>query len=145
MIKNAKKENIGPCTYDFRLNELFQHSKIELVDIQKNRIPNIKKLKLPYIIKPGEFVLASTIEELDTPIDLMSIYSMKSSAFRIGLNILCGLNDPKYKGSAIFGIQNISNNKIKLFKGMELLQIAFIDLKGDATPIQTQYMGGQVL
>ncbi|MBR9691240.1 hypothetical protein GOV06_00470 [Candidatus Woesearchaeota archaeon] len=145
MIEDYKKKNIGPCTYDFRLGEIFKHAKIELVDLSKNKLPKLVKLKLPYILKPGEFVLARTIEKFDTPLDLMSIYSMRSTAFRIGLNILCGLNDPGYKGNAVFGVQNISNHKIKLYKGMELLQTAFIDLKGDAIPIQTKYMEGKVL
>ena len=75
----------------------------------------------------------------------MSIYKVKSSAFRIGLNIICGLNDPGYKGKAVFGIQNISQNKIKITKNMKLLQTAFIDLKGNSIPIQTKYMEGNLI
>ena len=145
MLKNLKKENIGPCSYDFRLGELFRHTEMELVDLSENQVPEIETLQLPYIITPGEYVLATTIEEFDTPLDLMSIYAMKSTAFRIGLNVLCGLNDPGYQGPAVFGIQNISNNRIKLHYGMSLLQTAFVDLKGDPIPIQTHYMGGKIL
>ncbi|MGM5487986.1 MAG: dCTP deaminase [Nanobdellota archaeon] len=145
MIRNFKKENIGPCTYDFRLNKIYQHTGMDVVDLSKNQVPEIRELALPYIIAPGEFILASTMEEFDTPLDLMSIYSMKSTAFRIGLNILCGLNDPGYKGAAVFGIQNISNNRIKLYQGMELLQTAFVELKGNPIPIETRYMGGRIL
>lgn len=146
MIKNFKKENIGPCTYNFRLGQIFKHKKMDFtIEVEKNKMPELIELKLPYILRPGEYVIGKTIEEFDTPIDLMSIYSLRSINIRIGLNIVCGLNDPGYKGNAIFGIQNISQNKIKIFEGMELLQTAFIDLKGNAIPIQTRYMGGKIL
>ena len=143
MIKNYKKENISSCTYDFRLGELFRHRKTKLVS--KDNRPKLKKLNLPYIIKPGEFILGKSIEQFDTPLELMSIYAIKSFAFRIGLNIICGTNDPGYKGEAVFGIQNISENNIKLEKGMSLIKTAFITLKGNAVPIQTKYMGGKVI
>ena len=145
MIKNFEKENINSCSYDFRLGEIFKHEKISFVDTEKGDVPKLKELKLPYILKPGEYVLGRTIEEFDTPLDLMSIYAIKSHAFRIGLNILCGLNDPGYKGKAVFGIQNVSKNKVKLFLGMQLLETAFVDLKGDSVPIQTKYMGGNLI
>ena len=146
MINNYRKENIGPCTYNFRLGKIFRHEKTtKIIDIEKDVLPKLKEVKLPYIIKPGEYLLGKTIEEFDTPLDFMSIYAMRSVALRLGLNILCGLNDPGYKGNAIMGIHNISQNKIRLFEGMELLQTAFIDLKGEAIPIQTRYFGGKLL
>lgn len=146
MINNFKKENIGPSKYTFRLGEIFTHEKIDLVEVDKEKFPKVKKLKLPYILKPGELVIGRTIEELDTPLDLMSIYAASSTSVRIGLNIMGGgINDPGYKGNAIMGIQNNSINKIKLFEGMELLHIAFLELKGNAIPVQTKYMGGKVL
>lgn len=146
MIENFKKENIGPCKYDFELGEIFKHKKTEkVIDISENKLPELVELKLPYVLKPGEYVLGKTIEKFDTPLDLMSIYAIRSTAFRIGLNIICGINDPGYKGNAVFGIHNVSQNKVKLFKGMKLLQTAFLELKGEAIPIQTKYMGGKVL
>jgi len=146
MIKNYLKANIGPCKYTFCLGEIFKHKPISVVDASKDLFPELVELKLPYILKPGEFIIGRTVEEFDTPLDLMSIYSPSSLSVRIGLNIICGvINDPGYKGKAIFGIHNISENKIKLFNGMELLHTAFLELKGKAVPVQTRYMGGKIL
>ena len=146
MIENYLKNNICSCKYKFRLGEIFKHEKCNVVDVQKEQFPKLKALKLPHTLKPGEFVIGRTIEKFNTPLDLMSIYAASSLSIRIGLNILMGgINDPGYKGNAIMGIQNISPNKIKLFKGMELLHTAFIDLKGTAIPVQTKYMGGKIL
>ncbi|MBI4983669.1 hypothetical protein HZC32_03425, partial [Candidatus Woesearchaeota archaeon] len=134
MIENFSKENIGPCSYDFRLEEIFKHGKIKLVDLEKRKLPKLNQLKLPYFLKPNEYVIGRTLEKLNTPLDLMSFYAMKSTAFRIGLNILYGLNDPGYLGDVIMGIQNVSGNKIKLYRGMKLFQIAFVELKGKPLP-----------
>ena len=146
MIENYKKDNIGPCKYTFRLGEIFKHDRIDVIEIDKNKLPQLIELKLPYILKQGETVIGRTIEKFNTPLDLMSIYAASSISIRIGLNILLGgINDPGYKGNAIFGIQNVSINKIKLFEGMELLHTAFLELKGTAIPVQTKYMGGKIL
>ena len=146
MIENFKKDNIGPCKYNFRLGEIFQHEKIDVVDIAKDKVPKLKKLKLPYILKQGEYVIGRTVEKFDTPLELMSFYAAASISIRIGLNILMGgINDPGYNGNAILGIHNISVNKIRLFEGMKLLQTAFLELKGTAIPVQTKYMGGKIL
>jgi len=146
MIKNYRREQIGPCKYTFRLGEIFKHNHIDLVDISKDQVPTLKKLSLPYILKPGEFIIGRTIEEFDTPLDLMSIYAASSISIRIGLNIMCGgINDPGYKGNAIFGIHNVSQNKIKIFEGMGLVHTAFQELKGQAIPVSTKYMGGRIL
>lgn len=146
MIENYKKENIGPCKYTFRLGEIFKHEKIDVVDVEKEKFPTLRKIKLPHILKPGEFVIGRTIEKFNTPLDLMSIYAASSLSIRIGLNVLFGgINDPGYKGNAILGIRNVSQNKIKLFEGMQLLHTAFLELKGTAIPVQTKYMGGKIL
>ena len=146
MIVNFKKENISSCTYNFCLGKIFIYDKSsDIIDLEKGILPKLKEVSLPYILKPNEYILGQTIEEFDTPLDLMSIYAMRSTAFRMGLDILCGLNDPGYKGNAIFGIKNISQNKIKIFYRMELLKTAFIELKGNAKPIETKFMGGKLL
>ena len=146
MIENYKKENIGPCKYTFRLGEIFMHKKIDLVEVDREKFPELQEIKLPYILKPGEHVIGRTIEKFDTPMDLMSIYGASSTSVRIGLTIsIGGINDPGYKGNAVLGIHNTSPNKIKLFKGMELMHTAFIELKGNAIPVQTKYMGGKIL
>ena len=125
---------------------IFKYEKTPIVDIQKNKLPALKSLKLPYVLKPGEYLLGRTIEEFDTPLDLMSFYAASSTSVRIGLSILYGgINDPGYQGKAILGIHNVSPNPIKIFYGMELLYTAFLELKGTPTPIQTKYMGGKLI
>ena len=144
MLKDFKKENIEPCTYDLRLGELFKHSKIDIIEI-----PNVKPeaitLKLPYMLKPGEFVIGRTIESFDMPLDLTAMLKGRTSMMRFGLNIMAAIMDPGYKGQIVFGIQNITQSPIKIVKGMKLLQAMFFELKGQAIPVQTKYIGGKLL
>ena len=145
MLKNYVRENIQPCSYDFRLGELWKHKKGGVIDLSRDKLPALVALKLPYQLKPGEYVIGKSIEELDTPLDVMCFYAAKSTAFRIGLNILYGINDPGYKGKAIIGIYNISQNTIILKKGMSFLQAVFVTLKGQPIALQTKYFGGKIL
>ena len=125
MIKNYKKENIGPCKYKFRLGEIFKHKKIDLVDVEHNIFPELIKLKLPYVLKPGEFVIGRTIEEFDTPIDLMSIYAASSLSLRIGLNVLVTKNKKRtvYIRERAFRYQIVIDNSFSHLKIQLLKQI----------------------
>ena len=145
MIEDYETSNIGPCSVNFRLGELFKHQSIAEVDIEKGQLPELTELSLPHTIQPGEYLLGRTIEKMNTPPNVFGIYKIKSQAFRIGLNIISGINDPEYKGNIVFGIQNVSINPIKLTRGMTLLHGVFMDIKGEAVPLKTRFLGGRVL
>jgi len=145
MIEQYDHKSIGPCSINFRLGELFKHKKGKTIELDINKFPDLTKLTLPYNIKPGEYLLGRTIEKMNTPSNIMGIFKIKSQAFRIGLNIISGINDPDYKGNVVFGIHNISQNTIKLYKGMNLLHGVFSELKGEPIPIKSRFMGGKIL
>ncbi len=144
MIENFRKDRIGPCSYDLTLGELFAYKK-KTIDVNKNKLPEFSPLKLPYVLKPNELVMGRSVEIFHVPLDLMAIFKMRSTAFRLGLNILIGVMDPGYNGEIVFGIHNISKSSVVLHKGMSLVQGVFINMKGDAVPIQTKYMGGKLI
>ena len=54
----------------------------------------------PFILHPGEFVLGSTLENIELPDDLVARLEGKSSLGRIGLVIhsTAGFVDPGWKG-----------------------------------------------
>ncbi len=145
MIKNFEKEQLKGSSYDLRLGEVFKHGKIAVVDVTVGKLPELKTITLPYVMQPNEFVIARTIEDLETPYDLMGILAPKAESFRTGLGIFVGLVDPGYKGPIVFGIKNLGENKITLTKGMPLVKITYSTIKGDTIPVQTKYMGGKIL
>lgn len=144
MIKNVKKENIRPSSIDLRLGKIFKINSKEAIDIEK-KFPESKEIKLPYILKPGEYVLASTIERLEKDKKYFRILGARSRAFRIGLGIQANFFGPYYEGEAIFGIKNLSENKIKLSEGISLIQIAFLEINGETVPVKHDFQSGKIL
>jgi dCTP deaminase len=143
MIEGFDKELIGPASYDLRLGNLFKHKGNET--ITNGKAPTIKEIKLPYTIKPKEFVLGKSIEKLKMPIHLIGIAAPKSRTFRSGLDVVTSIVDPGYEGELIFGIYNIGSNNIELTNGMPIVKLLFLELKGEPIPLHTKYMGGKVV
>jgi len=146
MLKNLKKENIRPCSVDLRLGQIFKLSKTKLIDLENNKFPKHKEIKLPYTLKPGEYVLARTIEELSQEKKRYAcLLSARSRAFRIGLSVQTNFFGPYYSGQITFGIKNISENNIQLYREMSIVQIAFFDIKGETIPVKHDFQFGRIL
>lgn len=63
-----------------------------------------------YVLRPGEFILASSQQLFNLPDDLACEFKLKSSAARVGINQLTACwCDPTWHGSALtLEIQNVS-------------------------------------
>ncbi len=74
------KEQLGSCSIDLRLGDtfrVFEHSRNSFIDPSKkdysNEITRVIKVKNgeEFIMQPGDFVLAVTLEKVKIPADLM--------------------------------------------------------------------------
>lgn len=76
---------------------------------------------------PGEYVLASTLESVKIPNDLMAILYPRSSTNRKGLSVdLTGIVDSGYEGQLVIPIRNnTSSQVVKLYPGERFCQIVF--------------------
>ena len=145
MIQNCKENSVQPCSVDLRLGKIFRIKSNKIVDPDEN-MPKSEEIELPYILKPGEYVLASTVEKMNQKHTQYAVFVVpRSRAFRAGLSIQSGLLYPYYKGEVIFGIKNISNHKIRLAKNMGLVQLCFFDIKSDFVPLHHRYQHGRVI
>ena len=83
-----------------------------------------------FILHPGEFVLASTIEELTLPNNIAARLEGKSSMGRIGLMIhsTAGFIDPGWTGDITLELSNVARIPIALTPRMKIGQISFIPL-----------------
>ena len=146
MLKYALKENLRPSSVDLRLHSIHRAGKVKVIDIDLQKTPPVTEVKLPYTLKPGEYVLAQTIEELDQPNPRYAcLLSARSRALRNGLDIKVNFFGPYYKGRIFFGIKNIGENPVVLKRGLSLLQIAFFDIKGKTVPVKHVYQGGRLI
>lgn len=96
------------------------------------------------VIKPGEYYLVQTYEEINTPSDLMPIVHTRTSLFRAGLLLLNSKTDPGYSGQLTMGLANLSPFPVKLQMGARICNIIFHKIKGKTTLYRGQHQGGRV-
>lgn len=95
-------------------------------------------------IKPGEYFLVQTFEEIETPEDLMPIVHVRTSLFRAGLLLLNSKTDPGYKGVLTMGLTNLSPFSVKLQLGARICNIIFHKIEGKSVKYRGQHQGGRV-
>ncbi len=96
------------------------------------------------VIKPGEYYLVSTLEVINTPVDLMPLIFPRTSLFRAGLLLLNSKTDPGYCGQLTMGLINLSPFPVKLQMGARICNIIFHKIKGKAIAYRGQHQGGRV-
>lgn len=104
-----------------------------------------------YSINPGEFVLGSTLEHIELPMDVLGFVDGKSSIGRLGLtaHITAGFIDPCFRGNITLEIKNVSDEVVNVGYGMSLCQIIFFTLSspcehGYGSPVlDSHYQGSK--
>jgi deoxycytidine triphosphate deaminase len=89
-----------------------------------------------YTVKPGDFLLASTIEWCDLPINLLGRVEGKSSNARRGLVIHCtgGFIDPGFQGQITLEIAHLGKAPLVLSLGQKIAQLAVSECYPAAFP-----------
>ncbi len=84
----------------------------------------------PFILHPGEFVLASTLERVAVSGDLVGRLEGKSSLGRLGLLIhtTAGFVDSGWDGYLTLELSNVANLPIALYPEMKIGQISFLQM-----------------
>ena len=85
---------IQPASVDVHLDKgflVFRNSRLPFIDVRKGAEELTEKVQIdediPFILHPGEFVLGSTLENIELPDDLVARVEGKSSLGRLGLLI----------------------------------------------------------
>ncbi|OGY58804.1 MAG: dCTP deaminase, partial [Candidatus Colwellbacteria bacterium RIFCSPHIGHO2_12_FULL_43_12] len=91
----------------------------------------------PFIIHPGNFVLASTKEYVKLGDDVAMKVEGKSSLARMGILVhTAGFVDPGFEGTLTLEISNQSNVAVALYPNMYICQVAVYRL---SSPAETPY------
>lgn len=90
---------------------------------------------------PGEYVLASTLESVKIPSDLMAVLYPRSSTNRKGLSVdLTGIVDSGYEGQLVIPIRNnTASQVVKLYPGERFCQIVFEKLDENIVAEKSRY------
>ena len=132
---------IQPSSVDVRLDKffrVFENHKYSVIDPSMEQ-PDLTREVIaegdePFILHPGEFVLASTYEVITLPDDIAGRLEGKSSLGRLGLltHSTAGFIDPGFSGHITLELSNVANLPVKLFPGMKIGQLCLIKLSSAA-------------
>ncbi len=139
VIHPLNKELIQPSSIDVRLGSqfrIFRNHRAAVIDPkQQNNISEIVECDdAGFVLHPGEFALATTIETIKLPAHLVARLEGKSSLGRLGLIIhaTAGYIDPGFEGQITLEMSNVANLPIILYPGMRIGQLSFHELTSPA-------------
>jgi dCTP deaminase len=78
-----------------------------------------------HFIQPGGFVLASTLEAFDMPLDVLGVVHDKSTWARLGLAVRNTVLEPGWGGFLTLELTNHSDKEIVVDRGAPIAQILF--------------------
>jgi len=112
------KENFNDWKYKLRLgNEVYLSSEDIPIKLKKGEF---------VVIKPGDFALLLTKEQIEVPLNVMAFISMRFDYKEKGLINVSGFHvDPGYKGRLIFSAFNAGPNDIIIREGDKVFMIFF--------------------
>lgn len=137
--------DIQPASVDVHLDRAFRVFKVSgspYIDLRKPMDDLTEEVTIdgdrPFFIHPGEFVLASTLQVVTLPDDILAQVEGKSSLGRIGLLIhaTAGFVDPGWHGKLTLELSNVAKMPIALYYGMKIGQLSFLRM---STPVDRPY------
>ncbi|MGH3645802.1 MAG: dCTP deaminase [Micromonosporaceae bacterium] len=132
---------IQPSSIDVRLDRwfrVFNNTKYTHIDPSVRQDELTSLVEVPddesFVLHPGEFVLASTLEVVTLPDDLAGRLEGKSSLGRLGLltHSTAGFIDPGFSGHVTLELSNVANLPITLWPGMKIGQLCIFRLSSPA-------------
>jgi dCTP deaminase len=138
------KIQLGSCSLDLRLGKrfrIFNHSKIPFIDPNSPRMGDDMMTEIrvkdgePFILQPGDFVLATTMETITIPNNLLARLEGRSSLGRLGIVVhsTASVFDPGWHGICVLELGNLGRMPIALYPGMRICALTFEELKSPST------------
>jgi dCTP deaminase len=130
-----------PSSIDVRLDRFFRvfnnhlYTHIDPAEQQDELTAEVEvEDGQPFVLHPGEFVLASTLEVISLGQQLAARLEGKSSLGRLGLltHSTAGFIDPGFSGHVTLELSNVANLPIKLWPGMKIGQLCIFRLSSPA-------------
>ena len=144
------EEQFGPTSVDLRLGTDFQvmrRSNVASIDPLNASVDIANEMEAlwewitipvgqPFVLHPGEFALASTLEHITLPLDLSARLEGRSTWGRLGLQIhaTAGFVDPGFSGSLTFELSKVSMIPLPLYPGVRISQLCFFENEATQLP-----------
>lgn len=140
-------EQLGSCSIDLHLGNkfrVFKHSSYPFIDL-RGKIETDQLMKEiivpknePFIMQPGDFALASTVENLELADDLLGRIEGRSSLGRLGIIVhgTASIFDPGWIGRPTMELGNLGVMPIALYPGMRICAFTFEEV---SSPVEVPY------
>lgn len=137
------EEQLQPASFDVRLGAdiLIPQPSRNIVRIgEGDRVVTTQKSLEPegYVLKPQAFILASSVERVNMPPDIVGVVNGRSTVGRLGMtvHVTAGYIDPGFCGNITLEIYNCGNQNIILYAGDRVAQFVF---QQTAAPAEAPY------
>ena len=130
------EKQLGSVSVDFRLGTtfmVFEHSRFSYIDPRHPQSIGdaMRTIEVaqdePFIMQPGDFALASTMERLELPDDLLGRLEGRSSIARLGITVhsTAAVFEPGWVGTATMELSNLGRMAVALYPGMRICAFSF--------------------
>jgi deoxycytidine triphosphate deaminase len=149
-LSESQVAGIEGTTVDLRVGALFKPTSGAKLHTDSRVTPkidcvaDIAKGDRYYTIKPGEYLLAQTIETVNLPESIFATLSPRTTMFRSGLFVACTYISPNYQGKLTCAVKNLSEYEVELELGFRILICAFYEIAGKAVPYRGVWQGQRV-
>lgn len=137
--------------FDLRLGEVYKISGKAFLGEDSRSTPGVELVqsykkgeRRSIKINPGDFCLITTIESVNTPLDLTINFKPRTTTFRSGLFIRTGNVAPGYKGKLTFGLKNEGPIPVTIEMGARIVHAQFEEVLGGGSKYRGQWQGGRV-
>jgi len=141
------KVQLGSCSIDLHLGSkfrVFKHSSYPFIDLngpidtEKLMRELVIKKGEAFIMQPGEFALATTVENLDLADDLLGRIEGRSSLGRLGIIVhgTASVFDPGWTGKPTMELGNLGTMPVALYPGMRICAFTFEEV---SSPVEVPY------
>lgn len=138
---------LGSCSLDLRLSNefsVFEYNKHPFIDVRDGKAsrdvmkPITVEDEQPFVLHPGSFVLAITLEHVELPDDIVARLEGRSSLGRLGIIVhaTASVIDPGWRGRIVLELANHGQMPVALYPGMRVCSVTFEPL---STPVDTPY------
>lgn len=139
-LEPFSEDTIQPASIDVHLDRyfrIFDNHRYAFIDPSAEQ-PGLTRLievasGEPFVLHPGEFVLASTFETVSLGTSIAARLEGKSSLGRLGIitHSTAGFIDPGFHGHVTLELSNVATIPIKLWPGMKIGQLCYFKLSSE--------------
>jgi dCTP deaminase len=145
LVEPFDPEMVNPASIDVTLGNIVQvEGRICGPEHERTRWRTVD-ISNGFTLTPGQFILAHTAEFVRVPNWLESVFQLKSSRAREGLeHLLAGYIDPGFCGQVTLELLNVNQrHTIELYAGMRIGQLRFNSL--DVAPLRSYAVTGRYM